>query len=295
MKCYFPLLCCFLSIVVSAYGQTDKRGFLNELLKEKDYFRAITVLKELRYDSVHNLDFRQHCDYMIGYSYYRSAKYENAIDYLTLVAENSRGTSLLRSQARTLMALSYYGLRMYDYALMELDNAYVKDSTYTSIPFYKTLLNIERKQFNQTDTQLRLILQKEQHDSELAIKSKAILDLLDKRHTLPSKSPLLAGVLSCVVPGLGQIYSQHYFDGIQAMGFVTALGYATYASYKYAQNTNGSHLGTVIIGVVAGMFHVSNIVGAVKTAEFRNNRITDEYLNAMRNTYLSLDIALPLP
>ncbi len=285
------LLLSFISLH-TCYSQTNKLGFLANLLKEKDYFRAITVLKELRFDAIHDSN-RVKYDYMIGYSYYKSAKYENAIDYLTLVAEKQNVPLEMTSKSRTLLSLSYYGIKMYDYALMELDNTSTKDTTYVLSSFYKTLLDIERKQFSNTEHDLAVIIA-ECKNPEIVEKSKKILATVTQRHTLPSKSPMFAGILSGIVPGLGQIYSQHYFDGAQAMSFVGILGYATYATYQFNHLTNKSHLSTAIIGLIAGMFHVSNILGAVKTAEFRNSRINDEYLNEVRSTYLSIDMSISL-
>lgn len=285
------LLLSFISLHI-CYSQNNTLGFLDNLLKEKDYFRAITVLKELRFDAI-NDSSRAKYEYMIGYSYYKSAKYENAIDYLTLVAEKQNMPLEMTSKSRTLLSLSYYGMKMYDYAFMELDNASAKDSTSLLSTFYKTLLHIERKQFSHSEHDLALIIA-ECKNPEIVQKSQKILEIVKQRHTLPSKSPIFAGILSGIVPGLGQIYSQHYFDGAQAMGFVSILGYATYATYQYNHLTHRSHLSTAIIGLIAGMFHVSNILGAVKTAEFRNSRINDEYLNEVRSTYLSLDMSIPL-
>lgn len=79
------LLALLLSFIFlqTSYSQTNTLGFLDNLLKEKDYFRAITVLKELRFDAINDSN-RVKYEYMIGYSYYgKLAKYENAIDYLT--------------------------------------------------------------------------------------------------------------------------------------------------------------------------------------------------------------------
>lgn len=288
------LLALLLSFIFlqTSYSQTNTLGFLDNLLKEKDYFRAITVLKELRFDAINDSN-RVKYEYMIGYSYYKSAKYENAIDYLTLVAEKQNVPLEITSRTRTLLSLSYYGMKMYDYALMELDNISVKDTTYLLSTFYRTLLQIERKQFSNSEHDLGVIIA-ECKNPDIVEKSKKILDIVKQRHTLPSKSPILAGILSGIVPGLGQIYSQHYFDGAQAMSFVGILGYATYATYQYNHLTNKSHLSTAIIGLIAGMFHASNILGAIKTAEFRNSRINDEYLNEVRSTYLSIDMSISL-
>lgn len=293
MKALFLCMVSFFTFNHVCFCQSDRIGFLNELLNEKDYFRAITILKELRFESIADLQTRSKYEYMIGFSYYKSAKYENAIDYFTLLTENPTISPSLLHQSRVLLSLSYYGLKMYDYSLMELHNIISKDSTYSYAIFYESLLQTERKRFEQAENQLQSIIKKD-NNSILKEKSEKIYALLQKRSDLSFKSPLFAGLLSTVVPGLGQMYSQHYFDGVQALGFVGALGYATYASYQYSSNVKGNYVGTAIIGFVTTMFHLSNILGAVKTAEFRNNRVYDEYMSEIRNTYLSVDLSLPL-
>nr|MCU0555337.1 tetratricopeptide repeat protein [Syntrophales bacterium] len=52
------------------------------------------------------------------------------------------------------------------------------------------------------------------HPGREAVREAAAL--IDRYQDLPEKSPVLAGILSAVLPGSGYIYAEHYGDGITA-------------------------------------------------------------------------------
>ena len=80
---------------------------------------------------------------------------------------------------------------------------------------------------------------------------------IDRYQELPEKSPVLAGVMSAILPGSGYIYAEHYGDGITAFlinglfiaGTITAIHQENYA----------------VAGIVGGVgvpFYLGNIYGS---------------------------------
>ena len=88
---------------------------------------------------------------------------------------------------------------------------------------------------------------------------------------VPSRSPILSGLFSTILPGAGQIYSGHLFDGLNSFLFSTILGSASYASWKY-QQTNKSFISIPLVSSIAFAFiYISNIWGGIESAQRYND------------------------
>lgn len=84
------------------------------------------------------------------------------------------------------------------------------------------------------------------------------------------KSPTKAALLSTIVPGAGRAYAKDYKDGIISFVFVLAAAVQSYQRFK----KNGvSSIGGWIYGGFALGFHVSNIYGSYRSAQYYNNKI----------------------
>lgn len=273
----------------SAYSQ-QRQAFIRQLFAENDYFRAIGALKEERFYS-QDTAVRNTCAYMIGYAYLQSGKYQNARDYFSMLTDDeTHPMPRLRRYARIGTALAYWGDKLSNYSMMELNKIPSAEDSGGIARFYKAVLTAEK------DVALSAVLvenlRKESISSTIAEKSEKIRQLLKKHEDIPTKSPLAAGILSAIIPGAGQVYTQHYFDGIQALTFVSAFGYATYAAYQYNKSAGNSHAGTIALGILTGIFHTSNILGAVKTADYRNQKATDDFMGAIRTQAFSIDLSV---
>lgn len=105
---------------------------------------------------------------------------------------------------------------------------------------------------------------------ELAAQAWAGTDLPDPRVEPPRRSTWVAAVLSTVLPGMGQVYSGHVFDGIQAATFVGAFGLSTWSAFLYDQSKGEGYGWTAATASVTTLFYAANIYGAWKTAEYYN-------------------------
>jgi hypothetical protein len=101
-------------------------------------------------------------------------------------------------------------------------------------------------------------------------------DVLVTAHNLNFKSPVLAGALSAVIPGLGQTYSGNLKDGIFAF---ILTGSATYQAYRGFQKYGVESLYGWIFSAIATAFYSSNIYGAIKAANKKN------YLNHLKISF----------
>jgi tetratricopeptide (TPR) repeat protein len=109
------------------------------------------------------------------------------------------------------------------------------------------------------------------HPGEENVKEAAVQ--IDRYQELPEKSPVLAGVMSAILPGSGYIYAEHYGDGITAFlinglfiaGTITAIHQENYA----------------VAGIVGGVgvpFYLGNIYGSANAAKKWNLAVRNEII-----------------
>lgn len=85
----------------------------------------------------------------------------------------------------------------------------------------------------------------------------------------PYKSPVLAGILSSIIPGSGKIYAGETGDGI--VGFLTSaiFSFIAYDNFKAGHNSRGW-----VWAGVAAFFYAGNIYGSVAAAQIYNAKIS---------------------
>ena len=86
---------------------------------------------------------------------------------------------------------------------------------------------------------------------------------------LPSKSPLLAGFLSTVLPGVGRVYVGRPNDAMLTVFLLGVLGWTTYDGFS--ENGVSSRKGWTF-GTLGGIFYLGNIYGSVVAAQTHNRR-----------------------
>ncbi len=97
----------------------------------------------------------------------------------------------------------------------------------------------------------------------------------EKGRTLPSKSPLLAGFLSTVLPGSGRVYVGRSSDALLTVFLLGVLGWAAYDGF--AENGVSSRKGWTF-GTLGGIFYLGNIYGSVVAAQTHNRRTEAAFL-----------------
>jgi len=92
-------------------------------------------------------------------------------------------------------------------------------------------------------------------------KVREALTLLPQTDELPHKSPVVAGILSALLPGSGHIYAGHYGDGVTAL-LLNGLFIA--GTVVAVQQENYAVAG--VAGVIGLPFYAGNIYGAANAA-----------------------------
>lgn len=81
----------------------------------------------------------------------------------------------------------------------------------------------------------------------------------------------------------------HYYDGLQALAFVSAFVLASYAAYRYDRDLNTNYLSTYAAISVTALFHLGNIIGAERTARYYNYRQRSDFMRDIRRKALSIE------
>lgn len=284
------VLIAFITCTVFGLAQT-KQEFAMHLIRDADYYRAISELKEIRFFSK-DAQTKFLCSYYIGYSYFRSGKYQLALDELSdITASDSNVSTEIKNKSIILSSLCYEGLKLYTYSEYELNKLANPYDSLFSYKMTKVLLLTEQKRYTECKSLLNTFAEQDK-DAYHTSMYDTVLHYINRAENLPYTSPLLAGCMSAIIPGAGQVYSKHYFDGFQAFAFVSAFAYSTYTTYRYEQLSGSGHWGSSILLILTSAFHLSNIVGAVNTAGYRNERGIDLLMLDFRNQVLSVNLHL---
>lgn len=275
----------FLILILSAtflFGQTTK-DFAHHLFQEKDYFRAISIYKELYFYS-QDLSLQNHYLLQISRAYNKGHKFNSAIHYLSKLLNRTPLEIEVRDSAMIQLGLAYYGLNINNLAANSFRQIRMPEM-YAVRDFYLALLKAERGNFRDAGMKFTN-LSTTKFDAEFGRRCSRLAELAEEGEALTTRNPTLAWLMSLLIPGSGQLYSKHYYDGIQALMYVGALGYATYASYQYENKFAPSYVGTAILGSITAVFHVGNILGANKTAQYYNYRQKEKVLKKLREEAL---------
>ncbi len=93
--------------------------------------------------------------------------------------------------------------------------------------------------------------------------------IIDRGINSPKKSPLLAGVLSTLIPGLGKAYTGDWKDGIVSLIFTGGMAFQ--AVRKFNQFGANNYRPWVYTAIGSG-FYLGNIYGSVKSAKNKNRK-----------------------
>ncbi|MFN3604365.1 MAG: hypothetical protein ACK4UJ_06625 [Leptonema sp. (in: bacteria)] len=133
-------------------------------------------------------------------------------------------------------------------------------------------------------------LYKESTTEEVKTITKEILQEIedfDKNFTL--KKPILAGILSGILPGAGYFYTNHYMDGIFSFFWnVIFLGGGLYM-YSLEKESQKPHIVSSAFLLVGIGIYLANITGSYTSAIRYNNYKIRIFYQQLRNLYFNTD------
>ena len=123
-------------------------------------------------------------------------------------------------------------------------------------------------------------LKEAEHSSSSLIGTKYYSDLkslIDVGKNMKHKSPVLAGLLSALIPGLGKVYCERTRDGIVSFFVVGMVSGLTYYFYR----DRGITPEVVILGTLDAGYYLGNIYGSAMAARVYNYEQHQDFLRAL--------------
>lgn len=231
-------------------------------------------------------------------------------DYLRAVGEYEK---LLKHEANDTIEfkiiLAYSNMGKYNiasekYFQTKADNIFADQLEYE---YYKILFRIEKyqvlqedlKNYNKPELQKLNYLSYLFMDTNIPARSdflsnfppseqNNISQFYNRKVNPPFKSPLLAGLLSLIIPGSGKIYVGEYGDGIVALFASTLFAFLSYDNFKANHNFRGW-----LFAGIGSFFYAGNIYGSVSSAQTHNARINYEFNYDLKHYLESKNYFLP--
>ena len=107
--------------------------------------------------------------------------------------------------------------------------------------------------------------------------SDQLIRITRQAESLPRRSPSMAGLFSTFLPGLGQIYSGHYSEGVSSLLVVGAAAAGT----AYYINQERYEV-AIPVGVIGLFFYISSIYDSFRYAKAFNHQHEDQLRDRLR-------------
>ena len=273
---------CFLALFFASLSFSQNPGncdlkFINHLMDAGDYNEALYLMDSTDCSLSHSNDS---LNYLRGWSLYSLKRLSASSEYLMKVSQKSE----LYLKSHFFAAYNYTYLGDTKNALEVLSTTAYKTEKQNSLRNYETagvylLLGDTmryKESFARTNRNFYEI-------SESADNLQNISTDLKKHKT---KSPVIAGILSGIIPGSGKFYAGKRGEAISAFIATTGLGLVTWENYR----KNGlADFRTIAFGTAFAFSYTANIYGAVMTV----NIIETEYGENVKNSIL-FNLHIPL-
>jgi TM2 domain-containing membrane protein YozV len=189
---------------------------------------------------------------------------------LRALVEKKPDTPIAR-RAALMLAGSYHAEGAYGPAATELDqylSAYPKAENLDAVRLFDGMCHFQAGENDLAKEVLRDV-------ASTSSLHKASADLtmeMERYLDIPRKSPLVAGVLSALLPGAGQVYVGRRQDAVLAFILNGVLTWAAYESFDNGENVTGAVLSAVEAG-----WYFGNIYNAMNNAHKFNRRERERF------------------
>lgn len=247
-------------------------SFAKHLYCTGDFIRAESELERLRTLN-YTLQIEDTINYLIGKSLQRLEKFEKSDEHFSKFYNS-------KSPLKSISIKEY------------IKNQFLQQNDFY---FYKLFSNLENYDWLEHFYTFKLATKlRSLNDSELEkdlehvnnISSQLfIAEYIAKMRALKSKNPVIAGILSAVIPGSGKIYTEKYSDGVISFLLTGLFGFLAYDNFSAGHNFRGWFFAGIGSFIYAG-----NIYGSIISANLFNReqkeKFQDElYSGLSKNNY----------
>jgi len=248
-------------------------------MEEGEYYRAVTEYKKflILFPDSAKADY---AFFGIAMAYFKGEEYGAAARSFLALREKYPESGYAM-QAGYLGAVSQWKLKNYDRARAALEALAEKYPESEYAPRSLVVICLAALDENKAEVSRQALKRfLEQYPGHPGVENvREALALLDRYQELPEKSPVLAGVMSAILPGSGYIYAEHYGDGITAF-LINGLFIAGTITAIHQENYG-------VAGIVGGVgvpFYLGNIYGSANAAKKWNLGVRNEIIQKIQST-----------
>ncbi|MDE0300554.1 MAG: tetratricopeptide repeat protein [Candidatus Poribacteria bacterium] len=277
-----PAIILFLALLPTAHSQvfnkSDLLDFADSLFREEDYLNASHEYRRylFLFPKEENGDFVQ---FRLAASYQNAGRFTSAIQAYQLLID-TYPTSPLMQRAQSNIAQCQLLDGHKDAAVRSLQRflaEYPDSDLAPRAHFMIATVQMEEKDWEKASKTWEQIAVK-YPNTGFAEASDRLTRMVRSSKLMPKRSPTFSGLLSAVIPGLGQAYSGRFLDGLQSLTVVGTIGAGT----AYYINQEQYEV-AIPVGLLGLFFYAGNVYGGMRAAKAFNNRQEGTFLDGLRD------------
>jgi TolA-binding protein/TM2 domain-containing membrane protein YozV len=252
-------------------------NFAEQLMREAEYFRAITEYRRFLFYYPDD-PRRAMVHFSIGLAFYRGESYVEAMQTFREVTQHYPNTAYGKQawlwQGESLLRQGQYTPAEQLYS--EITERFPHERIGQQARYKRAWTLLYRRQWREAATQLQQVTP----DSDLYQSAQLLAQEVLVGERLPTKSPILAGILSGLLPGSGQLYNGRLGDALLAF-FLNSL---FIVGVVEAIHSNNPAVAGILSFFEAG-WYTGNVYGAINGANKYNRHITELFLRNLDNRF----------
>lgn len=260
---------------IDYYSPEKVRTFADNLFSQGDYLRAIGEYQRyLFYEPVDSIQIR----YKIALCYRLGGRPEKSIHaFQNLLTESS--DNKLVSSTYYQIGVSYFYLEKFSKTAEHLETslANISDVKYREQAMHVIgFAQLMERDWLAAENTFNKLLQSDVN--ELREKAATYSKYAQQGRELPRRSPLLAGLMSSIIPGSGRLYTGRINDALTSLITVGITGWQAYDGFRRdgLSSVKGWTLGTL-----SSIFYLGNIYGSIISARVYNDHVSEEFLSTL--------------
>lgn len=253
------------------------QSFADSLFERGDYYRAITEYERVIFFYPDH-PVAKTARFQIAYAYFKGEKLDQSIALFRAIAKNYPNEEAGR-KSLFMVGEAYYRKRDYIRAIdvyTTFAETYPDDSRVDAVRLKIGWAYLREGDWRQAQEEF----QKLPPGSPLSKQGEGLAAESGKYEEIPRKSPGLAGGLSAVLPGSGQLYVGRPGDAAAAFLLNGAFIWATAEAFRKDNDVTGG----ILLFFESG-WYLGNIYNAVSSAHKYNRRSEQQFLEGLQSQY----------
>jgi len=252
-------------------------GFADSLFAQGDYYRAITEYERVLYHNAAGPLAKQ-ARFQIANCYFKGDRLDQALERFRAMNREYANEETGR-KAYYMIGEVYYQKRDYSRAIdvyTQFIESYPGDEQVDAARIRIGWAYLRQGKWREASEEFRKL----PPDSPLHVQAEGLAEGSETYPGIPTKSPALAGGLSAILPGAGQLYVNRPGDALVSFLLNGAFIWATVEAFHHDNNVTGG----ILLFFESG-WYLGNIYNAVNGANKYNRRMEKQFLDGVQDKY----------